>query len=164
MVLFCKRLPLFLLSSASRVVFVARDRYATSITRARANAGNRIVCRQQFFARPATCGAPSETQHPQQSWTLPNEPIAKLSGNVAQSPSAVFNLPYFQCFFYTTFPAEGGQATFLQLTLTTVRVESLARPLGRHIQIRKGLLQDLLHKRGSNDAAVISFMSVRPVD
>ena len=28
------------------------------------------------------------------------EPIAKLCGNVAQSPSAVFNLLYFQCFLH----------------------------------------------------------------
>ena len=31
---------------------------------------------------------------------LTTEPIAKLCGNVAQSPSAVFNLLYFQCFLH----------------------------------------------------------------
>jgi len=54
---------------------------------------------------------------------LLSEPIAKLSGNVAQSPSAVVNLPHFQCFSYDL-PSRGRPGYISAIGSLVLRFQS----------------------------------------
>ncbi len=58
------------------------------------------------------------------------EPIAKLCGNVAQSPSAVFNLLYFQCFLHDL-PSRGRLGYSFAIGSCVIFYQSTSQPINQ---------------------------------